>query len=97
MINRIVQVNGELYVNGDKDSSWVGRMLKNSAAQLRIGDSPYAVTAERQTQNLDKLISAWCDKYRSNQPEIVDQMRGVSAHLRPCEVFRLARRYGRVG
>jgi len=59
VINRIVQVNGELYVSGDKDSSWVGQLLKNSAAQLRIGDSAYAVTAERETQNLDKLMSAW--------------------------------------
>ena len=97
VINRIVQVNGELYVSGDKDSSWVGRLLKNSAAQLRIGDSTYAVTAERQTQNLDKLMSAYYDKYRLNHPEIVDQMRGVSPHPRPCAVFRLARHYGRVG
>ena len=50
----IVQVNGELYVSGGKDGGWVSRLLKNADAQLRIGDSTYVVTAERQTQNLDE-------------------------------------------
>tara|TARA_B100001029_G_scaffold173080_1_gene171533 strand:+ start:60 stop:521 length:462 start_codon:yes stop_codon:yes gene_type:complete len=87
----IVQINGELYVSGGKDSGWVIRLLKNTDAQLRIGDSTYAVTAERQTQNLDALMSAWYDKYQPNYPEIVGQMRAVSANPRPYEVFRLAR------
>ena len=87
----IVQVNGELYVSGGKDSGWVSRLLKNTDAQLRIGDSTYAVTAERQTQNLDELMSAWYDKYQPNYPEIVGQMRAASVNPRPYEVFRLAR------
>ena len=87
----IVQVNGELYVSGGKDSGWVSRLLKNADAQLRIGDSTYAVTAERQTQNLDELMSAWYDKYQPNYPEIVGQMRAASSTPRPYEVFRLAR------
>ena len=87
----IVQVNGELYVSGGKDSGWVSRLLKNADAQLRIGDSTYAVTAERQTQNLDELMSAWYDKYQPNYPEIVGQMRAASSNPRPYEVFRLAR------
>ena len=91
MIIWIVQVNGELYVSGGKDSGWVSRLLKNADAQLRIGDSTYAVTAERQTQNLDELMSAWYDKYQPNYPEIVGQMRAASGNPRPYEVFRLAR------
>ena len=87
----IVQVNGELYVSGGKDSGWVSRLLKNADAQLRIGDSTYAVTAERQTQNLDELMSAWYDKYQPNYPEIVGQMRAASSNPRPYEVFRLDR------
>ena len=87
----IVQVNGELYVSGGKDSGWVSRLLKNADAQLRIGDSTYAVTAERQTQNLDELMSAWYDKYQPNYPEIVGQMRAAASNPRPYEVFRLAR------
>ena len=77
-------------MSGDKDSGWVSRLLKNSDAQLRIGDSTYAVTAERQTQNLDEVMSAWYDEYRTNYPGIVAQMQGVSANPRPHEVFRLA-------
>ena len=87
----IVQVNGELYVSGGKDSGWVSRLLKNADAQLRIGDITYAVTAERQTQNLDELMSAWYDKYQASYPEIVGQMRAASANPKTYEVFRLAR------
>ena len=87
----IVQVNGELYVSGGKDSGWVTRLLENDNAHLRIGDNTYSVTAERQTEKLDELMRAWYDKYQPNYPEIVGQMREVSANPRPYEVFRLAR------
>ena len=87
----IVQVNGELYVSGGKDSGWVTRLLENDNALLRIGDNTYSVTAERQTEKLDELMRAWYDKYQPNYPEIVGQMREVSANPRPYEVFRLAR------
>ena len=87
----IVQVNGELYVSGGKDSGWITRLLENDNAYLRIGDNTYSVTAERQTQNLDELMNAWYNKYQPNYPELVGQMREASANLRSYEVFRLAR------
>ena len=87
----IVQVDGELYVTGAKDSGWVTRLGDSGDAELRIGDNTYPVVAERQTENLDELIGAWYDKYRPNYPDIVGDMSEVSTEPRSYAIFKLAR------
>ena len=87
----IVQVDGELYVTGAKDSGWVTRLGDGGDAELRIGDNTYPVVAERQTENLDELIGAWYDKYRPNYPDIVGDMSEVSTEPRSYAIFKLAR------
>ena len=87
----IVQVDGELYVTGAKDSGWVTRLGDGGDAELRIGDNTYPVVAERQTENLDELIGAWYDKYRPNYPNIVGDMSEVSTEPRSYAIFKLAR------
>ena len=87
----IVQVDGELYVTGAKDSGWVTRLGEGGKAELRIGDNTYPVVAERQSENLDALISAWYDKYRPNYPDIVGTMSEASTEPRSYAIFKLAR------
>ena len=87
----VVEVDGELYVTGDKQSGWVKGLENGGDAHLRIGENTYPVVAEPQTENVDKLISAWYEKYQPNYPEIVGQMREVSVEPRPYQVFKLAR------
>ncbi len=87
----IVQVDGELYITGAKDSGWVTRLGDGGDAELRIGDNTYPVVAERQTENLDELIGAWYDKYRPNYPDIVGDMSEVSTEPRSYAIFKLAR------
>jgi len=87
----VVQVEGELYVTGAKDSGWVTRLGDGGEAELRIGDNTYPVVAERQSENLDKLINAWYDKYRPNYPDIVGAMSEASTEPRSYAIFKLAR------
>ena len=81
----IVQVDGELYVTGAKDSGWVTRLGDGGDVELRIGDNTYSVVAERQSEKLDKLIAALYDKYRPNYPNIVSDMSKVSTESKPRE------------
>ena len=87
----VVEVDGELYVTGDKQSGWVKGLKNGGDAQLRIGEHTYPVVAEPQSENVEKLISAWYEKYQPNYPEIIGQMRAVSVEPRPYQVFKLAR------
>lgn len=87
----VVEVDGELFVTGDKQSGWVKGLENGGDAQLRIGEYTYPVVAEPQTENVDKLIGAWYEKYQPNYPEIVGQMREVSVKPRPYQVFKLTR------
>ena len=82
----IVQVDGELYVTGAKDSGWVTRLGDGGDAELRIGDNTYPVVAERQSENLDELITALYDKYRPNYPDIVGDMSEISTEPRSREL-----------
>ncbi len=79
----IVQVDGELYVTGAKDSGWVTQLGEDSDAELRIGDNTYPVVAERQNEKLHELINALYDKYRPNYPNIVGDMSEISTEARP--------------
>ena len=68
---------------------------QNDASWLMYGrtyDSKrYSALKQINRQNVDKLISAWYEKYQPNYPEIVGQMREVSVKPRPYQVFKLAR------
>ena len=79
-------MNGELYVTGAKDSGWVTRLGNGGDAELRIGDNTYPVVAERQSENVNELITALYDKYRPNYPDIVGDMNEISTEPRSREL-----------
>lgn len=86
----VIDVAGELYVIGTKDSGWVQRLGDSSPAELRIGDSTYAVTANRVTEDMEQIWRAYVGKYEADYPDIIASFPPIEEAAQGASIFRLS-------
>ena len=88
----VVQVDGALYVVGNSASGWVKRLGDGAAVEMRLSGNTYAINATPVTQDLERLLNAYKDKYRPNYPDIVAGLPALTESGDQFGVFRLVAR-----
>ena len=88
----VVQVDGALYVVGNSASGWVERLGDGAAVEMRLSGNTYALNATPVTQDLERLLNAYKDKYRPNYPDIVAGFPALAEAGDEFGVFRLVAR-----
>jgi hypothetical protein len=86
----LVQLDDDLYVVGSVNSGWVQRIGQSSPVALRMQDRTYALQAQRVTENLEAIVTAYKDKYRADYPDIVGGFPTLEAARDSFAVFRLS-------
>ena len=67
----VVQVDSALYVVGSRSSGWVQRIADGANVEMRLSGNTYALTAVPIKQELERVVIAYKNKYRSDYPDIV--------------------------
>ena len=87
-----VQIDGDLYVTGQKDSGWTQGIGSGGPVRLRMGGNLYDLTATPVTEGKADILAAWVAKYSVHYPEIVDSFPAPEESLPTSAVFRLTTR-----
>ena len=87
----VVQVAGDLYVVGGKDSGWMQAIGTGGPAHLRMGDKTYDVTTEPVSEGWQPILIAWRDKYAPNYPDIVAGFPSMEEAEDVMQVVKLAK------
>jgi hypothetical protein len=90
----VVQVEGELYVVGSKNSGWVQLIGSSAPVEMRLRGQTYALNAVSTGIDLSTVIAAYKDKYRPDYPDIVAGFPSVEEGRDEFGVFRLTPRAG---
>ncbi|NKC00631.1 MAG: hypothetical protein GKR90_19355 [Pseudomonadales bacterium] len=87
-----VQVDGDLYVTGQKDSGWTQGIGSGGPVRLRMADKLYELNASPVTENQVEILNAWLAKYAVNYPEITSAFPDPEESLQTSALFRLSAR-----
>jgi len=87
-----VQIDGDLYVVGQKDSGWTGGIGSGSPVRMQMDGNLYELTATPVTVGQADVIGAWLKKYAPHYPEIVEGFPSPEEGSRTTAVFRLTAR-----
>ncbi len=85
----VVQVEGDLYVVGSKDSGWVSRLASGGPVSMRMGDNTYALQASKVAAGWEQVLQAYVQKYQADYPDIVAGFPSVEEAADSTAVFRL--------
>ena len=67
----VVQVDSALYVVGSRSSSWVQRIADGANVEMRLSGKTHALAAVPIQQELERVVIAYKNKYRSDYLDIV--------------------------
>ena len=87
----MVEYNQELYVVGSADSGWVKMIGESAPVKMRLRDSTFDLVAQRVTNDLEAIATAYLDKYRSDYPDIIANFPTVEEANDNFRIFRLTR------
>ena len=87
-----VQVDGDLYVTGQKDSGWVSGIAPGGPVRLQMDGKLYDLTAETVTKDAVNVLSAWQAKYAIHYPDMMGQFPEPEEALRTAVVYKLKKR-----
>lgn len=87
----VIKQNKELYIVGAKSSGWVSMLGDGAPVEMRMGDNTYSLNAERVTEDVLSILTAYGDKYRPDYPEIVAGFGEPEDFLPGTAVFKLVR------
>jgi len=85
----VVQVNGDLYVVGARNSGWTSILGEGGPVRLRLGDKTYRMQATSITSRFELVLEAYVAKYQDDYPEIVQGFPELSAAAKTTRVYRL--------
>ena len=68
----VVNYENDLYVLGGTTSGWVQMIGESAPVKMRLDNSTFDLIAERVTDDLVAITTAYRDKYRADYPEIID-------------------------
>ncbi len=69
----VIEFNDELYVVGDKGSTWVSMIGEGGPVEMRLGDDTYSLTALPVEEGWQPIYQAYLDKYRPDYPDLVSE------------------------
>ena len=88
----VVDYENDLYVFGGTTSSWVQLIGESAPVKMRLDNSTFDLIAERVTDDLVAITTAYRDKYRADYPEIIESGDlDVNKADESFRVFRLQR------
>ena len=87
-----VQVDGDLYVTGQKDSGWVSGIAPGGPVRLQMDGKLYDLTAETETKDAVNVLSAWQEKYTIHYPDMMGQFPEPEKALSTAVVYKLKKR-----
>ena len=67
----VVQVDRALYVVGSRSGGWVQRIADGANVEMRLSGNTYALAAVHMKQELERVVIAYKNKYRSDFSDIV--------------------------
>lgn len=86
-----VQVDGEMYVTGDKNSGWVRGVGDGGPVRMNLNGKLYSLTATAVDEpEAMKALTAWHAKYVKYYPDMMKQFPSPEEGARSAKVFRLA-------
>ena len=87
----VIEVEGELYVVGRKESGWTQRLDSGAPVEVRIGGSTYAVEATLVEEGAAKILMAYSAKYAPNYPGIVAGLPSIEEAPAVASIYWLDR------
>jgi len=87
-----VQIDGDLYVTGQKDSGWIRGIGAGSLVRMQMEGNLYELTASPITEGQVEVITAWLEKYAPHYPDIMDGFPAPEDSVRTSAVVRLTAR-----
>jgi len=87
----VVEFKGELYVFGDRSSTWISMIGKGGPVEMRMEGSTYSLTAVPVEEDWQPIYQAYLDKYRPDYPDLVSSFPSVDEAYGMGAIFRLAR------
>lgn len=88
----VIDYEEDLYVLGGTTSGWVEMIGESAPIKMRLGNSTFDLIAERVTNDLLAIMTAYKDKYRADYPEIIESGElDVNNTDESFRVFRLDR------
>ncbi|MEM9175780.1 MAG: hypothetical protein AAGC67_11135 [Myxococcota bacterium] len=87
----VIDVAGELYVVGMKESGWVRRIGDGAPVELRIRENTYVVEAVPVTEGAAPIYEAYLAKYAPNYPDLVAQLPPIETAADVAVMYRLDR------
>jgi hypothetical protein len=87
-----VQMDGNLYVLGQKDSGWTRGIGSGGPVRMKMGGYLYELTATPVTDGKANVIAAWLNKYEPDYPDLVEGFPSAEEGVRTSAVFRLTPR-----
>jgi hypothetical protein len=87
-----VQIDGDLYITGQKDSGWTRGIGSGGPVRLQLEGNLYELTATPVTVGQADVLAAWLDKYSPDYPELVEGFPSPEEAIRTSAVFRLTAR-----
>ncbi len=88
----VVQVGGDLYVTGQKDSGWTRGIGAGGPVRMQMAGKLYELNATPVTDGQIGLLTAWQRKYSVHYPEAMGQFPPPEEAVRTAAVFRLTAR-----
>lgn len=85
----VIEHANDLYVVGAAESGWVTMIGEGAPVKMRLEDATYDLTAERVTDNLEAIATAYMDKYRADYPDIVASFPSAAEVNDDWRIYRL--------
>jgi hypothetical protein len=86
----VIEVDGSLYVVGDKNSGWVSTLSPGGQVRMRMRDQTYTMNARLVTQDWLTILEAYKSKYVTDYPDIVAGFPSPEEAAGTISVFQLA-------
>jgi hypothetical protein len=87
----VTQYEGELYIVGRSESTWVNMIGQAAAVKMRLGKNTYSLTASIVAEDWQPMMRTYIQKYEPNYPDIVADLPTVENALGEIVVFKLSR------
>jgi len=85
----VVQVDGDLYVVGSRESGWTNAVGSGGPARLRMNDKTYDMQATAVIEGIEPILEAYLDKYRADYPEIIGEFPPMEEAKETVAIFHL--------
>jgi hypothetical protein len=88
----VVQIDGDLYITGQKDSGWTQGIRSGSAVRMQMAGNLYELNAVPVMEGQTQVLDDWLAKYTALYPSLVEGYPAPEEAVKTAAVFRLTAR-----